>query len=45
MRIATPAITQYVRQDGTVIPGVAAPLSATAPAASAQRPARLRGGR
>lgn len=28
MRVATPAITQYVRQDGTVIPAVA---SASAP--------------
>ncbi len=35
MRTTTPAITQYVRQDGTVIPAVAAP----APAASAAKPA------
>lgn len=31
MRTTTPAITQYVRQDGTVIPAVAAPAP-TAPA-------------
>lgn len=36
MRTTTPAITQYVRADGTVIPAVAAP--AVAPAATAARP-------
>src|SRR5215813_10272322 len=35
MRTTTPAITQYVRQDGTVIPAVAAPAPVTPP----QRPA------
>jgi len=29
MRTTTPAITQYVRQDGTVIPAVAAPAPST----------------
>jgi cell division protein FtsL len=40
MRTTTPAITQYVRQDGTVIPAVAAPEPA--PAASAPRAAARR---
>ena len=44
MRTTTPAITQYVRQDGTVIPAVvavpaAAPATATAPARAAPRKA------
>jgi cell division protein FtsL len=38
MRTTTPAITQYVRQDGTVIPPIAAP----APAASAPHAASAR---
>ncbi len=33
MRTTTPAITQYVREDGTVIPAVAAPAAPAAPAA------------
>ncbi|MDR6859348.1 cell division protein FtsL [Variovorax guangxiensis] len=37
MRTTTPAITQYVRADGTVIPAIAAP--APAPAAPGARPA------
>lgn len=41
MRTATPAITQYVRQDGTVIPAVAAPAPSTT--TPAQRPAATRG--
>ena len=41
MRTTTPAITQYVRQDGTVIPAVVAP----APAAPAGRAAPSRGAR
>lgn len=41
MRTATPAITQYVRQDGTVIPAVAAPAPSTT--APGQRPATTRG--
>ena len=32
MRTTTPAITQYVRADGTVIPAVAAPAQAPTPA-------------
>lgn len=40
MRTTTPAITQYVRQDGTVIPAVVAPEPA--PAASAPRAAARR---
>ena len=39
MRTTTPAITQYVRADGTVIPAVAAP--AAAPATPAARPAAV----
>ena len=39
MRPATPAITQYVRQDGTVIPAVAAP----APTAPVPRTASTKG--
>jgi cell division protein FtsL len=31
MRTTSPAITQYVRQDGTVIPAVAAPAPTTPP--------------
>ncbi len=41
IRTATPAITQYVRQDGTVIPAVAAPAPSTA--TPGQRPAATRG--
>jgi cell division protein FtsL len=40
MRTTTPAITQYVRADGTVIPAIAAPApvpAAPAPAAPARR--------
>jgi len=40
MRTTTPAITQYVRPDGAVIPAVAAPPAA----APAQKPAAARGG-
>jgi len=39
MRTTTPAITQYVRQDGTVIPAVAAP----APTAPVPRTASTKG--
>lgn len=39
MRTTTPAITQYVRQDGTVIPAVVAPV----PAAPAGRAAPSKG--
>ena len=38
MRTATPAITQYVRPDGSVIPAVVAPPPAP-PAAAATKPA------
>ncbi len=41
MRTTTPAITQYVRQDGTVIPAVAAP--APAPVTAPARPVATRG--
>jgi cell division protein FtsL len=41
MRAATPAITQYVRQDGTVIPALVAPEPVTPP----PRSATTRGGR
>jgi len=41
MRTTTPAITQYVRADGTVIPAVVAPLpAASAPRAGAAAPVR-----
>ena len=39
MRTTTPAITQYVREDGTVIPAIAAP----APTASTPRTAATKG--
>jgi cell division protein FtsL len=42
MRTATPAITQYVREDGTVIPAVAAPAPAV-PAAPAQHAGSTKG--
>ena len=35
MRTTTPAITQYVRADGTVIPAVVAPAPATPPGRAA----------
>jgi cell division protein FtsL len=35
MRTTTPAITQYVRTDGTVIPAVVAPAPATLPGRAA----------
>lgn len=38
MRTTTPAITQYVREDGTVIPAIAAPAPTTpAPKAAAMK--------
>ncbi|MGI4779631.1 MAG: cell division protein FtsL [Janthinobacterium lividum] len=41
MRTTTPAITQYVRQDGTVIPPIAAPAPvASAAAATSARKVR-----
>ena len=39
MRTTTPAITQYVRQDGTVIPAVAA-VAPTPPPTTTRAPAR-----
>ncbi len=43
MRTTTPAITQYVRQDGTVIPAVVAPAPA-AGGIGAARDERSEGG-
>ena len=40
MRTATPAITQYVRPDGSVIPAVAPPPPTTAPATASAAGAR-----
>ena len=37
MRTTTPAITQYVRPDGTVIPPIAAPAPAASAAATSRR--------